>query len=73
MMAKIQFFKKWEKQDRNRATAYQNMQKFERFVTTLKRVHSNACDYLMHKRPALHPAYDLKSFIVYKKFEPPHL
>ena len=64
MMAKIQFFNKKEKQDGNRARAYQNMQKYGRFATTLKRVHPNACDYPMHKRPALCPVYDLNSFIV---------
>ena len=64
---------KREKQDGNRAIAYQNMQKFVRFVTTLKRVHSYACDYLMHERLTLYPAHDLNSFIVYKRFEPPLL
>ena len=73
MMAKMQFFKKRDRQDGNRAIAYQNMQKFRRFVTTLKRVHSHARGYLMHERPTLCPAHDLNSFIVYKRFEPPLL
>ena len=64
MMAKIQFFKKREKQGGNRAIVYQNMQKFGRFFTTLKIVHSRACDYFMHERPTLCPAHNLNSFIV---------